>query len=106
MSDGTRRHIRAAVQAGATKDEILIVLKMASLLSIHSCSLGASILLEEAKMAGVSLGEKTHNTDATPASDRMRELGLWNDAWDPFFTLDPVWTDQFMATGGEIYTGA
>lgn len=104
-ADGTRRHVRAALQAGATRDEILIVLKMASLLSIHSCSLGAPILLEEAKAAGVPLGEKKHNVVATPACDKMRDLGLWNDAWNPFFTLDPVWTDQFMATGGGVYAG-
>lgn len=46
---GTRRHIHAALEAGATRDEILLVLKMASVMSIHSCSLGAPILLEEAK---------------------------------------------------------
>ena len=38
--DGTRRHIRAALAAGAVRDEILMVLKMASVMSIHSCSLG------------------------------------------------------------------
>src|SRR5215813_2182656 len=51
--DGTRRHIRAALAAGATRAEILFVLKCASVMSIHSCSLGAPILLEEAKTAGV-----------------------------------------------------
>src|SRR5215831_20502427 len=50
--DGTRRHIRAALDAGATRDEILFVLKCASVMSIHSCSLGAPILLEEAKAGG------------------------------------------------------
>jgi alkylhydroperoxidase/carboxymuconolactone decarboxylase family protein YurZ len=30
-------------------------------------------------------------------------VGQWNTAWDPFFELDPVWTDQFMATGIGIY---
>src|SRR4051794_30076741 len=43
--EGTRRHIRAALDAGANRAEVLTVLKMASLLSIHSCSLGAPILL-------------------------------------------------------------
>src|SRR6516165_1954384 len=52
-ADGTRRHIRGALDAGATREEILMVLKMASLLSIHTCSLAAPILLEEAKAAGV-----------------------------------------------------
>jgi alkylhydroperoxidase/carboxymuconolactone decarboxylase family protein YurZ len=41
--DGTRRHIRAALDAGSTRDEILVILKMASVMSIHSCSLGAPI---------------------------------------------------------------
>ena len=49
-ADGTRRHIRAALDAGATREEILMVFKMASVISIHSCTLGASILLEEATM--------------------------------------------------------
>ncbi|HST11665.1 MAG TPA: carboxymuconolactone decarboxylase family protein, partial [Terriglobales bacterium] len=53
--DGTRRHIRAALDAGATREEILAVLKMAALLGIHSCSLGAPMLLEEAKAAGAEL---------------------------------------------------
>jgi alkylhydroperoxidase/carboxymuconolactone decarboxylase family protein YurZ len=99
--DGTRRHIRAALEAGATREEILMLLKMASVMSIHSCSLGAPILLEEAKAAGVK--PATHPKVATPACDKMRAVGQWNEAWDPFFELDPVWTDQFMATGLEIY---
>lgn len=33
----------------------------------------------------------------------MRELGQWNVAWDPFFDLDPAWTDQLMAAGLGIY---
>ena len=39
--DGTRRHLRAALDAGATRDEILLVLKCASVMAIHACSLGA-----------------------------------------------------------------
>ena len=47
--EGTRHHIRAALEAGATRDEILFVLKCGSVLSIHSCSQAAPIVLEEAK---------------------------------------------------------
>lgn len=99
--EGTRRHIRAALQAGATRDEILTILKMASVMSIHSCSLGAPILLEEVKAAGANLS--TTQATATPACDKMKAVGQWNAAWDPFFALDPVWTDEFMATGIGIY---
>jgi alkylhydroperoxidase/carboxymuconolactone decarboxylase family protein YurZ len=102
--DGTRRHIRAALEAGATRDEILFALKAGSVMSIHSCSLGAPILLEEAKAAGVSPTRKT--SAATPACDAMRAIGQWNTAWDPFFQLDPTWTDQFFATAIPMYKSA
>ena len=100
--EGTRRHIRAALAAGATRDEILFVLKCAALLSIHACSLGAPILLEEAKAAGVEPTPRA-TPAATPACDKVKAIGQWNAAWDPFVALDPVWTDAFMATGIGIY---
>jgi len=99
--DGTRRHIRRALDAGATKAEILFVLKCASVMSIHSCSLGAPILLEEAKSAGARPAAKSPTP--TPACDKMKVIGQWNTAWDPFYELDPVWTDEFMACGAGIY---
>jgi alkylhydroperoxidase/carboxymuconolactone decarboxylase family protein YurZ len=102
-ADGTRRHIRAALDAGASSEEILMVLKMASLLAIHSCSLAAPILLEEAKAKGVQSGNRSRKEEPTPAVDKIRAIGQWNQAWDPFYDLDPVWTDQFMATGIGIY---
>jgi alkylhydroperoxidase/carboxymuconolactone decarboxylase family protein YurZ len=98
-----RRHIRAALDAGATRDELLITLKMAALLSIHSCSLGAPILLEEAQAAGVRPKSSGQNV-STPTVDKTRAEGMWNDAWDPFFELDPTWTEEFMAAGIPIYS--
>ena len=74
---------------------------MASVMSIHSCSLGAPILLEEAKAAGAR--PRTKPAAPTPACDNMKAIGQWNTAWDPFYELDPVWTDEFMATGAGIY---
>jgi alkylhydroperoxidase/carboxymuconolactone decarboxylase family protein YurZ len=44
---GVRRHIRGALDAGATKQEILAVLQAVSVLGIHSMSLGAPILVDE-----------------------------------------------------------
>ena len=99
--DGTRRHIRGALEAGATRDEVLFVLKCAAVMAIHSCSLGAPILLEEARSAGAR--SKPKPAALTPACDQMKAIGQWNTAWDPFYELDPAWTDEFMATGAGIY---
>jgi alkylhydroperoxidase/carboxymuconolactone decarboxylase family protein YurZ len=48
---GVRRHIRKALDLGATKEEILAVLQCVSVLGIHSCSLGVPILVEELAIA-------------------------------------------------------
>src|SRR5271170_6423255 len=109
--EGTRRHIRAALQAGATRDEILVVLKMASTMSIQSCIMGAPILLDEASegdldTAGEERRQRLKKVEgATPAVDEMKALGRWNAAWDPIYDLAPVWVDQFVATDIGIYAG-
>ena len=36
---------------------------------------------------------------ATPLCDRMRAAGEWNPNWDPFYELDPDWTEKFMTMG-------
>jgi alkylhydroperoxidase/carboxymuconolactone decarboxylase family protein YurZ len=100
--EATRRHIRAALAAGATREEILLVLKCSCLLAIHSCSLGAPILLEEAKAAGAKPAQRGKG-EPTPFCDKMKAIGQWNTAWDPFFEIDPVWTDQFFATAVGVY---
>ena len=102
QAEPTRRHIRAALQAGATRNEILLVIEGAAFMAIHTCSLGAPMLLEEGKLAGKT---RTVKKVATPSADMMKAKGLWNAAWDPFFDLDPLWTDQFFAAVGGIYDG-
>jgi len=99
-AQAARHHIRAAIEAGATREQILVVLKCATVLAIHSCSLAAPILLQEAHAAGV---EPAPRSAPTPACDAMRAAGQWNTAWDPFVQLDPEWTDHFIATGIGIY---
>ena len=35
----------------------------------------------------------------TPVCDRMRASGNWNPNWEPFYALDPEWTEKFMTMG-------
>ncbi|MFF1388469.1 carboxymuconolactone decarboxylase family protein [Rhodococcus erythropolis] len=44
---GVRRHIRAALDMGVTPKEILEVLKLTTVVGIHSCNVGVPILMEE-----------------------------------------------------------
>jgi alkylhydroperoxidase/carboxymuconolactone decarboxylase family protein YurZ len=36
---------------------------------------------------------------ATPLCDKLRAIGEWNPSWEPFYQLDPVWTEAFMCMG-------
>ena len=98
---GTRRHIRGALAAGATREEILMILKIGSLLSIHTASLCAPILLEEAKAAAVNPAPQ--RPAATPVCDKMKAAGQWNPAWDAFFEIAPAWTEAIIAVSLPIY---
>jgi alkylhydroperoxidase/carboxymuconolactone decarboxylase family protein YurZ len=69
---GVRRHIRKALELGATKEEITAVLQCVSVLGIHSMSLGAPILLEElasvaTRKRGKATAGATSKRPSTPA---------------------------------------
>lgn len=101
-SDGMRRHTRAALGVGATRDEILFVIKAGALMSIHALATGAPILAEEAQAAGVKPAPRS-TAVATPACDAMKAMGQWNAVWDPLVALDPKWFDEFMAAAAATY---
>jgi len=99
---GVRRHMRAAIKAGATREEILFVLKVASVMSIHSCMFSVPILLEQAsagslqdagKLRAKQIG-KTGN--AMAAVEKMKAIGQWNEEWDSLVFFAPVWTEEYM----------
>jgi alkylhydroperoxidase/carboxymuconolactone decarboxylase family protein YurZ len=106
---GTRRHIRAALAAGASREEILFVLKCASVVSIHSFSFNAPLLLEEASVGsledfGALRKQRLEKIGkATPAVGRVKAIGHWSEEWDSLLFLDPVWTDQYLAMGASLY---
>jgi alkylhydroperoxidase/carboxymuconolactone decarboxylase family protein YurZ len=107
--DGTRRHVRAALAAGANHQQILFVLKCASIMSIHSFSFNAPILLQEASVGsledfGATRKNRLHKAgEATPAVEKMKAIGQWNEEWDSLLFLDPAWTDQYMAMCIDLY---
>ena len=51
---GLRLHIKNAIGYGATREEILEVMELASVIGIHSCTVGVPILVEELAAAGAS----------------------------------------------------
>jgi alkylhydroperoxidase/carboxymuconolactone decarboxylase family protein YurZ len=47
---GARRHMKNALRAGATREEILETIQLTSVIGIHACNLAVPMLLEEAEI--------------------------------------------------------
>lgn len=97
--EATRRHIRAALALGATREQILFVIKCATVVSLHALSVAAPILTEEYGSAAPT----TVQPIPTPSCDALKDAGRWNSAWDEFAGFDPAWTERFMTAGVGIY---
>lgn len=54
---GIRQHISNALKYGATKEEIMEVFELTSVLGIHTCTMGVPILMDELKKAGQGEGK-------------------------------------------------
>ena len=97
---GLRQHIRNALGYGASKEEILEVLELTSVLGIHSCTMGVPVLLEELNAAGlgnaVELGERA----AILKRDFVETRGYWNAFWDGLLALDPDFFESYLAFSG------
>lgn len=51
---GARSHLQAAIKLGATQDEVMEVVEIASLIGFHTCIVALPILAEELEKAGKS----------------------------------------------------
>ena len=73
---GLRRHIRNALNHGATRQEILEVLQLISVLGIHSCSVGVPVLLEE-----LDARDEAHPSDlpGSPTTTHLQASADVND---------------------------
>jgi alkylhydroperoxidase/carboxymuconolactone decarboxylase family protein YurZ len=57
---GTRRHIRKALELGATTDQVMAVLEGAALMGLHSVAMAAPILKEEAARVAAAKSKQPH----------------------------------------------
>jgi alkylhydroperoxidase/carboxymuconolactone decarboxylase family protein YurZ len=87
---GIRRHIRAALKAGASKDEIMEVLELTSTLGIHAMNIGVPILVEVLVEKGMRDGpaELSEYQEEVKA-EFTKTRGYWHQFWDEMLELDP-----------------
>jgi alkylhydroperoxidase/carboxymuconolactone decarboxylase family protein YurZ len=96
---GLRIHIQNALNHGATREEIMEVLQLTSVLGVHTCSEGIPILIEELRNAG-----KAEDFDAAVLGEREEKLkadfiearGYWAPFWDQMLKLSPEFFEAYL----------
>tara|TARA_B100000989_G_C19504760_1_gene455965 strand:+ start:302 stop:1078 length:777 start_codon:yes stop_codon:yes gene_type:complete len=95
---GLRIHLENAFKYGATKEEILEVYQLTSVLGMHTCTVGVPILIEELKNAGMGdeiINELDENQKFLK-TEFIEKRGYWNEFWEGLLTLDSKFFDAYL----------
>ena len=94
---GIRVHTAAALEAGATKEEIMETLELSSVLGVHAVTLGVPILLEVLEEEGRSLPQQelTAQQEELKAEFTQRR-GYWSTSWDPVIRHSPEFFEGYL----------
>lgn len=87
-AEGSRFHVRAALAAGATPEEIVEVFELVSVLGIHAVTTGVPILADELEREGASLERELTAHQETLKKEFIAGRGYWAPFWDDLFALD------------------
>jgi alkylhydroperoxidase/carboxymuconolactone decarboxylase family protein YurZ len=87
---GIQMHLNAAIDFGATREELMEVLELTSTVGVHAVNVGVPILREVLEEAGQF--DKTRALDERQERCRekfIREQGTWDATWEALLNVDP-----------------
>ncbi|MFT3780104.1 MAG: carboxymuconolactone decarboxylase family protein [Ottowia sp.] len=104
--EAVSQHIGAALDNGATKEEILEALQLSSALGIHAYTEGAPILLDE-----LGRSDDPKLKDAFPRGEAFQKVkqefsekrGYWNDLLDAMVRTSPEFVMGYTAFSSTIW---
>jgi len=102
---GIEAHTRAALDAGASKEEILEVLALTSVCGIHSISCGLPVLMEILGEQG-NLPEQPEKLDERRQAlkaDFEKKRGYWGPTWDSVLAFDPDFFEAYTQFSAEPF---
>ena len=87
---GVRRHIRRALDLGATPGEITEVIELTTPVGIHAMNIGVPLLAEVLEARGLRDGPGNPDAYQKQLKERFAaSRGYWNTFWDEILELDP-----------------
>lgn len=98
---GARQHIKAALEAGATVQEIMEVIECASTLGIHAMNIGVPVLTEVLEELGLREGPgELNDHQKALKEDFTKTRGYWHSFWDEILELDPEMFEAYTNFSG------
>ena len=96
---GTRIHIRNAIGYGATRQEVMEVLQLASVLGVHTMTMGLPALVEVMRKMG--RGAEIENQTLSPRQEKMKAdwiatRGFWADLPDYMVRFAPDFFETYV----------
>jgi alkylhydroperoxidase/carboxymuconolactone decarboxylase family protein YurZ len=97
---GLRIHLRQALRQGATRDEILEVFELVSVVGMHSCTVGVPLLVQALEELGHqdALSDRTLSARQHALRQRFEEQrGYWSTFWEDLLLLDTNFFEAYLA---------
>jgi alkylhydroperoxidase/carboxymuconolactone decarboxylase family protein YurZ len=94
---GIRVHMQNALKHGATKEEIMEVLELTSVLGIHTCTVSVPILLSELEGLGKPVPTELNERQQKLKEQFIKERGYWAEIWDGLLRLNPDFLEKYLA---------
>lgn len=110
---GIRADINAALQAGATVEEVVEVIELTCTLGIHACNIGVPLLVEVMKEEGIYEQHFPQPGEDEPEWDEYRarlkkefteKRGYWHKFWEDFLRVDPEFFEAYVEFSSVSWT--
>lgn len=97
FSPGIQMHLKAALEFGASREELMEVLQLTSTVGIHASNVGVPILLEVLIEEGLSPSVATSDERRETLKQRfIEQQGYWEASWDALLSLDPDFFEAYV----------
>jgi alkylhydroperoxidase/carboxymuconolactone decarboxylase family protein YurZ len=97
FAPGIQIHLKAAIEFGATGEELMEVLELTSSVGIHAANVGAPLLLEVLEEEGLRNGSTSPDLRRGELKQRFTdEQGHWDAIWDAVLDLDPDFFEAYL----------
>jgi alkylhydroperoxidase/carboxymuconolactone decarboxylase family protein YurZ len=100
---GTRQHMKNALGYGATPEEIMEVIELASVLGVHAATLGAPILMEVLAEQGNPVETQLTTRQQELKQAFIDERGYWSEIWDSVLFLDTDFFEAYLEFSGVAF---